>query len=333
MPRASGIKQLISPAGGLVTEQSKLTPVEGSSVSEVNMSFNDDGSMRQRRLGVNKEADSSFFLLEDDVTTANAVSYALWTAVNGDGTLNYHVFQIAETLYFIEDDSGNLTDLVKDFTFDLNQIKASAFTTVDDSPVSMVSGEGALFVVGQKIEPVYIEYDVDTDTISSTNVGITIRDLTGLDDELDIDERPATLSDEHDYNLNNQGWWQQRRIVAAGSFVDPIAQFFTTNSAYPSNADIAFLGMVDDGSGNLVYDADYILDLTVGNTPSSKGHFLIDPFNIDYESLRTGTGGSGGFYGGGGAGLGYGGTAYVYVPSSDPDWWEEDLPPAEGDHE
>ena len=297
MPRASGIKQLLSPVAGLVTEQSKLTPVEGSTVDEVNFTYNDSGSMRQRRLGLNKEDGADFFSLPDAITDTNATSYALWSAVGGTGSLNFHVFQIGSTLYFIKDTSGDLTNERQVFTFDLDTAVAPAFTTVETEPVDMIAGDGKLFVVGRKIKPFYLEYDSAGPTVTSAYVDINIRDMTGLDDTYAVDERPATLSENHDYNLNNQGWWQTRRIVAAGSFVDPIAQFNTTNGAYPSNADIALLGMVDDGDGNLVYDPDYLLELTLGNTPAPKGHFILDPFNIDYESLRTGTGGSGGYGG------------------------------------
>ncbi|RLC00655.1 MAG: hypothetical protein DRH90_17945, partial [Deltaproteobacteria bacterium] len=63
MPRASGIKQLIAPSAGLVTEQSKLAPAEGSTVDELNFTYNDDGSIRRRRYGLNKEDGASFYSL------------------------------------------------------------------------------------------------------------------------------------------------------------------------------------------------------------------------------------------------------------------------------
>ena len=77
------------------------------------------------------------------------------------------------------------------------------------------------------------------------------------------------------------------------------------------------LGMVDDGSGNLRFNAEFIEDLSLGNTPAPKGHFIIDPFSIAYEALRTGTGGSGGFGGSAGpaSNLDTGSTTI------DPDWW------------
>ena len=78
MPRATGIKQLLSPSEGLVTEQSKLTPVEGATIYEINFTYNDDGSIRQRRRGDNKEDGASFYTLDDGVRAANAAGYELW---------------------------------------------------------------------------------------------------------------------------------------------------------------------------------------------------------------------------------------------------------------
>lgn len=326
MPRASGIKQLLSPSNGLVTEQSKLTPVEGSTTSEDNFDFNDDGSIRRRRKGINKEDSSSFFSLSESVSTTNASSYHFWEGVGGVGGLNYHVFQIDSVLYFFEDVSGNLYGNQKSFNYELNDVIAPAFTDTSDTPVDMSSGEGRLFVVGQKIEPIYIEYDSAGDSISSIKVEIRVRDLTGLDDSLEIDERPAALSEEHDYNLNNQGWWQQRKRLSDGTLVDPIEQFNTDVGDYPSNADISHLGMVDDGSGNLRFKSTFLEELTLGNTPSAKGHFIIDPFNINYESLRTGGDTGGGGYGGG-AGTGGGASGPVVEP--DPPWWQSPLEDAE----
>lgn len=319
MPRASGIKQLIAPSNGLVTEQSILTPQEGTTTDEINFTYNEDGSIRQRRKGLSREETGAFFELTDIVNDTNATSYAMWEAVAGDGDLNLHVFQIGATLHFIKDAGGDLTDQRQTFTFDLDTAVSAAFTSVEDERVDMTTGEGRLFVVSRKINPFYLEYDPDTGTIAATYVGISIRDLTGLDDGLEMDERPSpTLSEEHDYNLNNQGWWQTRRITAGGAFIDPISQFNTTNGAYPSNADIALLGMVDDGDGNMIYDPDYLLELTLGNTPAPKGHFILDPFNINYEALRTGSDTGGGGYGGA---VGSTGDVVVNYIVDDPIWF------------
>ena len=267
---------------------------------------------------------------EIDETTA--LSYHYWESVGGEGSTNFHVFQLANLLHFLEDVEGNLSGNFKSFTFDLDNHLTSGYTDSSVFKVDMIDGEGRLFVVAKGLEPFYLEYDSTGDSISSVLIGINVRDFTGLDDQLEIDERPASLSEEHDYNLKNQGWWQQRRETAAGADVNPITAFNTNEGAYPSNADIAWLGMVDDGSGNLVFSTEEITLLTLGNTPAPKGHFIIDPFNIEYESLRLLTNTGGGGYAGGGTGAlggaGGGGGAgtpppfWIVIPTPPPDWDE-----------
>ena len=135
MPRARGIKQLIAPSAGLITEQSKLAPVEGSTIDEDNFTYNDDGSIRRRRLGIGVEESSSFFTLADAVNTTNATSYALWESVAGDGSLNLHVFQIGATLHFIKDAAGNLESQKQTFTYDLDLSVTAAYSTVETEAV------------------------------------------------------------------------------------------------------------------------------------------------------------------------------------------------------
>lgn len=327
--RAKGLKQLLSPQQGLVTEQSPLTPVEGSTLSEDNFDFNDDGSKRVRRLGINREATGSFFTLSENITATSATNHYLWESVSNIGGLNFHVFQINSILYFLEDGEGDLYGNLKGFEYDLTNDVTSAYTDTDTEMVDMYGGDGKLFVVGKRIEPIFLEYDQSGDSLSSTQIQIRIRDFTGLDDGWQTNYRPTAidgLSEEHEYNLRNQGWNQQRRTTHAGAFSDPITTFQSTiaSSEYPSNADIAYLGMIDDGSGNLVFDPDYILDLTTGNTAAPKGHFVIDPFYIDYENLRLGNDlGSGAWGGGVGSLAGAGGGSYADPPS----WWT----PPDGD--
>ena len=327
MPRAQGFKQLLSPQEGLVTEQSPLTPVEGSTISEVNFEFSQDSSYRLRRKGINKEMGATFLTFGETLSATSATAYHRWDSVNNDGSLTFHVFQINNLLYFLEDAEGNLSGNFKSFSYDLDNDLTSGYVDSSDMAVSMASGDGRLFVVGKKIEPIFIEYDPVGDSISSSQVDIHIRDFTGLDDTLGTNERPATLSEEHEYNLKNQGWNQTRRVTHAGGFVSPITQFDTDNGAFPSNSDIAYLGMIDDGSGNLVFDADSMRDLSIGNTSAPKGHFIIDPFNIQYDDLRTGVlAGNGGY--GGATGSGGGVTGGGTTP--DPGWWQ---PPPEYDIE
>ena len=319
MPRAEGYKQFLSPSEGLITEQTLLNPVENSTTDELNMTFSPNGSKRIRRLGLAPEEGSLPFSLGEAVSADSALSYHLWKSAGGVGDLDFHVFQINNTLYMIRDTSGNLSNQAVILTYDLDNNVSSAYTTTEDTPVDMDSGEGLLFIVGKKIEPFFLSYE--DDVLTSVPVNIRIRDMVGVDDGLAVDTRPDGLDDEHEYNLHNQGWWQQRKRISDGAEVDPIVQFNTDVGDYPSNADIAYLGMTDDGNGNLRFDAVFIEDLSLGNTPAPKGHFIIDPFNIDYTGLLAGsTSGSGGW--GTGASTAFADT-YDATTTIFPGWYNE----------
>ena len=304
MPRAVGYKQFISPNEGLITEQTILSPVEASTVEEVNFGFSENGSQRQRRLGLAPEESSSPFELgTTEINEGTALSYALWENAGGIGGNDYHVFQIRDNLYIIKDQAGNLTPTSDVITYDIDtHTPAGVAQVTEDTVLDMTSGEGNLYCVGKEVEPFYLT--LSGSTVKGYQIPLRIRDFTGVDDSLEVDYRPTSgegLSDEHKYNLLNQGWAQGRRIVDGGAEVDPISTFLsgTTPSVYPSNADIAYLGMVDDGEGNLIFEPEELTLLTVGNTPAPKGHFIIDPFLINYQDVVDGVAtGLGGGYGG-----------------------------------
>lgn len=286
MPRAAGIKNFPPPIGGLNTDQSPLAPVENTTIDEDNMDFTADMNSRVRRLGLNAEPGSSFLTPVQSINNTLAFNWTLWESVALDSRTNFHVIQVGRTLYFIQDVPSPLTDGVKGFTFDLTTIKVSSATDadVDSGLVDFSSGKGVLIVVGEFIEPTYIEYDPATDTITGNKIELRVRDFDGLDDGLGVDERPATLSDEHKYNLKNQGWGKTRNNKSTVSRVD-YDDFQAVIGAYPSNADVAHLGVIDDGSGVLKFDPEFIKELDLGNTSAPKGHFVIDPFNIKYDDL------------------------------------------------
>jgi len=141
-------------------------------------------------------------------------------------------------------------------------------------------------IVSRAIDPVIITYDPSGNTITNSKLTLQIRDTLGIDDGLGIDERPASLAEEHEYNLYNQGWYQLRRKASAGSYVDPVAEFNTIHSEYPSNADIVWVGMVES-SGDLIFDPEWLKDQTFGSSPAPRGHYIVDAFDIDRETLQT----------------------------------------------
>jgi len=57
----------------------------------------------------------------------------------------------------------------------------------------------------------------------------------------------------------------------------------SSTGLWPSNADNMTVGIVSNQDGNLEFDPDFIINDNFGNTPSAKGHFIVEAFNPDYD--------------------------------------------------
>ncbi len=283
MARARQNKNYFTFVGGLNTEATELTFPENASIDEANFALRKSG-LRQRRLGIDYEG--GFSLSSNiDITQFQdrTITTHDWDAVGGDSQVNFQVVQIGETIYFHSKGSASISANAKSFTIDLNTYKVSASPTIGVEPIDVTFGLGNLFVASKEIEPFYVEYDADLDSISATQINIKVRDFDGADDGLTIDDRPATLSDEHNYNLKNQGWLEDNVVVRSGAS-DPISNYNTANGEYPSNADIVYFGKVSSSStaediGK--WDASWVQRTAFGNTPAPSGHYILDAFNKD----------------------------------------------------
>jgi len=275
MPEAKSTKPFFTFTRGIITEANPLTYPEQASIDEANFVLNNDGS-RYRRLGMDYE--TSYTLsstISESYFSDLATSSHVWTNVGNDGDLIFTVAQTGQTVHFYDGTKASVSDNKKSFTIDLNTYKAPNAVNIGGNPIDVASANGKLFIVSQDIEPIYVEYNSTTDSITVTQITIQIRDFEGLDDGLAIDERPTTLSTEHNYNLLNQGW------LAAN-----ITSTFTSKSEYPSNADIQHLGK----DSNDDYSADQMYKNFFGNTPASQGHYILDAFSKDRNTASGLTG-------------------------------------------
>ena len=158
----------------------------------------------------------------------------------------------------------------------------STLADISSIPCQFTSGRGYLVVVHPLCEPFYVAYDADTDAITVTEILLEIRDFERLDDNLDIDERPATLSELHEYNLLNQGWGSISKVDGGGT-MQVLEYWDNERDDFPSNADTFW---VFRNSGGLIDIRD--VDKTYfGNTPSANGHFIYNALNID-RTAETG---------------------------------------------
>jgi hypothetical protein len=293
MPQARGDKEYLVPIRGLNTEQSDLHADLDYFSDGLNFEVKFDPIRLAKRLGLSV---GTRFASQSGYPNDNAFTTFLWKAVDNDGDKNFIVVQAGLTIYFVDADVDPIGSSVHTETVDLSTVlSGTTFGTSDNARKSrcqFANAKGNLLIVNPACNPVVVTYDASVPSITVTEINIKIRDTIGIADGLEVDERPTTLSDEHHYNLLNQGWYKQRKVVAAGSPVDPINNVFSTKGYYPSNADIPHLAMVES-SGELIFSAERLEELTFGSSPAPKGHFILDAFNMDRETARLNPSSSG----------------------------------------
>lgn len=252
---------------GLITEASGLNFPPNSFSDADNIVINNDGSVI-RRYGLEWETGGHTSTIVND---NYAKTEFIWESVAGDGDLTFVVIQIGSLLHFYEiTSSGILSENPKAFTADLSGFE---LTASDAEECQYASGDGKLFVFNKVCEPFYIQYDSSTDTISTTQITIEIRDFKGVDDSLDIDERPSTLTDSHKYNLFNQGWYFNSNAA--------LTSWDSARSDFPSNADVWF----SYKNTSNAFDTAYIALITLGNTPAPQGHYIVTAFDTNRTDL------------------------------------------------
>lgn len=254
-------KMFVAPfVGGLNTESSTVMDLPEHTSDELNCSIYAEG-IRGRRYGMNVERDGEFFALDEGAKPQSFQGY-FWKNV-GKTNQDFIVYQVDNILHFYDAvqkpfSTAKIPGTVDLTNYIIDDLKFSQY------PVKFVSGAGVLLVVSKYLKPIQISYDFGASTFEVEEVVLKYRDLDGVDDGLKIDEQPSTLSDFHNYNLQNQGWT-----------ITEINQFYQDKSKYPANNLQWFIGK--DNSGN--YNTEELLKHYFGNTPAPKGHFILDYFD------------------------------------------------------
>ena len=135
-----------------------------------------------------------------------AINTYTWKAPGNIGTKTFLVLQVVDKLRFY-DISQNVALPLISSTMEVSLTELIVNSDLfKASGCSFSSGKGYLFVCGKGLEPCYVKYDPDTEQVSVQKLLLNIRDTTGIDDGLDNNTQPTSLSNEHLYNLINQGW-------------------------------------------------------------------------------------------------------------------------------
>lgn len=297
---------------GLITEASPLTYPENASIDESNTVLFQKGN-RSRRYGIDLEPEYS---LDPFTYTASEVQMIgsnefLWKNPGNSSSFVFIVIQIGLKILFYNTSSVAKSNGLDSFSIDLTPyiIPSSDTTTARNSRVSFDAGRGILFVSGPVTEPFLVEFDPVHITFSVTRIYIQIRDFVGVNDGLANDEEPTSLSTLHQYNLMNQGWVNPQNIGSGftnvtyyGPFGEPavytapdtapITQFFDKEARYPGNNKqwwVAKAAVDDNTVTPHVKAGDFLPDLLTksfsGNTRAPRGHFVVNPFDLDRSSV------------------------------------------------
>lgn len=284
---------------GFITEASELTYPENSTIAEDNCIIYRKGN-RSRRLGFDIEAQGALSYTswtDEQLQTMAQVEYT-WESVANDSSKNFLCRQIGNALFFYDLDTKPLSAGLKSWAVVLQDYLAPSKTTTADTPISMASGKGNLYICGSNIEPLVVTYLPETDTFEIRRVYIQIRDFKGLDDQLANDQEPTTLTKEHHYNLRNQGWVDPSNagVGNAVQYFDnfgnsavynapgstPVTAYFAAKGRYPGNNKQWWAAR--DATTN-EFDPELLSTMYTGTTRAPRGHYVVDAFYIDRSAV------------------------------------------------
>lgn len=208
MPQAPNASVMNNFTGGLKTEFTGLNFPENACTDVDNCVFSLIGSV-YRRAGFDLETNG---ILLADITGEIAYSYYKWNNVGGDGETQILVQQAGSTLIFYLASSATITNPLSDqlinSSININTFIPSGSTNlVYNHQCEFSDGNGYLFVYHPYCDPFYVTYNPNTQTVTATVITVQTRDFSGIPEPgVAVNTRPSTLSNEHLYNLENQGW-------------------------------------------------------------------------------------------------------------------------------
>lgn len=265
MTRAAAVSVEQNFSGGLITEATGLNFPENSASDMSDVDLRNDGALTRRK-GFAPEVGYQENSLSG---TPTAIMEYVWNNVANIGDLTFVVQQIDNTLKFFQVTPSALSTGLSSSSISLSSFKAAGAPTTDSSVCQFTQGNGRLFVAHPYCDPFYVDYDLTTDTFSATRITIQIRDFTRQSDGLKTDERPATLTNLHKYNLYNQGWYWNN--------ADALTKWENARSDEPSNADVWWVYK----NANEDFDTGNIDKIYRGNSAAPNGHYILDAFDQD----------------------------------------------------
>ena len=193
---------------GLVTEATGLTFPENACTDTSNCVFSLIGDVT-RRLGINYEAN---FNNVPAGLSGQSVSTFRWINAGGDGETEILVVQEGAFLVFFTSSlstvSNPLSHHLQAAVIDMSGFQATGNTnSIAATEAQFATGNGYLFVFHPDCDPFYCTYSEGA--VTGNVINVQTRDFLGFYPEPGnpgINFRPSSLTAEHQYNLQNQGW-------------------------------------------------------------------------------------------------------------------------------
>lgn len=253
---------------GLITEAGELTFPPDASVDELNCDLRRDGS-RRRRKGAAKETNfelSSFTVADDAITTTG-----VWYNVGGQSGLEFLVFQNGSTLHFFNKSGSPFSANIESATVNLLSHEVSGSVGASQAKCSFTSLKGALIVVSEAINPIYIERDNVAETLTVTEIDFRVRDFDWQGDTTTYDTAAASPSNARKYDTQNAGW-----VAPNGD--SALSAYQTANSNnYPPLTHAWYAGKDSTGA----FSASEWAEIYTGNSLVGNGHYILDFFSKD----------------------------------------------------
>lgn len=211
MPNQPNISLQNNFIAGLKTEYTGLNFPENAATDAQNVIFSMIGEVF-RREGFDYEAN---FVQTNINRTTNAITTFLWENVGGDGQTKILVVQIGQNIYFFQSTNSTIasplsTTLLTASTFPLSTFVAAGGSYSNSLEAQFAHGNGYLFIFHPNCDPVYCIFTPGSpNTVTPNLITMQIRDFLGVNPEPGnpkFSARPNTLNNEHNYNLQNQGW-------------------------------------------------------------------------------------------------------------------------------
>ncbi len=273
--------------GGIITEASPLNFPLGASLDEENFVLNRDGT-RARRLGLEVESSATYNAISTGSLTLSGVALSsfLWENVG----------EIPERAVWVQQ-VGNVLHIYGANVFAPSKHRQQEITlTATNNIVFSFAGINGDLVVAAGDQELRAIRRIGTDSYSLIFSRIKVRDFWGVDDNLDISERTASLGPLHAYNLYNQGWPpeffcsadpENPSTMNTGSTEDPVSRTRTSLGKYPSNSDVMYSALTFLTNGRKAYYPHALSNILNGNTPAASGHYIIDLFNRSQGRIDT----------------------------------------------